>query len=154
MIHHHHPTSRNQLSLTVPITSAYQWFPVHNALYQCAMQSSLKIWWNSKLTKYIVLIKQLLLLRGCSHKQTHCTEVSGKVRTVSLRTKFYQCIQINGSLFTMHSLQSKCTCKLFGHPLRSNLWLWRSRPPTLPMCKVGTVFVILAIFLPCLQDTV
>ena len=107
MIHHHHPTSRNQLSLTVPITSAYQWFPVHNALYQCAMQSSLKVWWNSKLTIYIVLIKQLLLLRGCSHKQTHCTEVSGKVRTVSLRTKFYQCIQINGSLFTMHSLQSK-----------------------------------------------
>ena len=136
MIHHHHPTSRNQLSLTVPITSAYQWFPVHNALYQCAMQSSLKVWWNSKLTIYIVLINQLLLLRGCSHKQTHCTEVSGKVRTVSLRTKFYQCIQINGSLFTMHSLQSKCTCDLFWSPSEIE-------PPTLPMCYVIAITMMI-----------
>ena len=32
-----------------------------------------------------------------------------------------QCIQINGSLCTMHSLQSKCTCDLFGYPLGLNL---------------------------------
>ena len=48
----------------------------------------------------------------------------------------FQCIQINSSLCTMHSLQ------LFGHTLGLNLWLWCwekkwlwcSRPPTLPVC--------------------
>ena len=33
----------------------------------------------------------------------------------------------------MHSLQSKCICDLFGHPLGLNLRLWCSGPPTLPM---------------------
>ena len=59
---------------------------------QCAIQSSLKVWWISenprpfrpKVIIYIVLIKQLLLWRGLKP-----TEVSGKVRTVSVRMKSY-----------------------------------------------------------------
>ena len=48
-------------------------------------------------------------------------------------------------LCTMHSLQSKCTCDLFGHPLGLNLWLWCSGPPTLPMCYAKQLNILYSV---------
>ena len=46
------------------------------------------------------------------------------------------------SLCTRHSLQNKCTCDFFGHPLGLNLWLWYSGPPSLPICYVKQLWMM------------
>ena len=46
------------------------------------------------------------------------------------------------SLCTRHSLQNKCTCDFFGHPLGLNLWLWYSGPPSLPICYAKQLWMM------------